>query len=79
MKEYFDNPFYHNYIFTDADAGRVKIKRWEYPFLFVLPTYVQITNNFVFHFKTLNGRIYLMKIADRRDRAMKEVHKRNYG
>jgi len=56
------NPFYSNYIFTDSDLDRMKIKKWQYPLLFFIPTYVQINENYAWHFKYWQGRIYLMKI-----------------
>lgn len=59
MREY-DNPFYRNFIFTDADAKRCTIKWWHYPILWFKPTYCQISENYVFCYKqTSDGRIWI--------------------
>ena len=54
------NPFYFNYIFSEFDLERVKIKWFKYPFLWLLPTYVQINDGYVYHFKLWNGKIFFM-------------------
>ena len=56
------NPFYHNYVFGKSDLKRAIIKKWQYPFLWLLPTYVQLADKHEFHFKLFNGRIYLTKV-----------------
>jgi len=56
------NPFYHNYVFTKCDLKRATIKWWEYPILWVLPTYVQLNDGYEFYFKHFGERIYLMKV-----------------
>lgn len=62
MKE---NPFYHNYVFSEYDLDRVTIKKWQYPLLWFLPTYVQLADGFEFYYKRFNGRIYLMDVWQR--------------
>ena len=57
-----DNPFYSNHIFTEFDKSRITIKKWKYPLLWFLPTYVQIAEGGVYHYKRWNGRYYLMKV-----------------
>lgn len=60
-----ENPFYSNHIFSEFDKGRASIKPWQYPLLWFLPTYVQITECGVFHFKRdFWGRYYLLKVDD---------------
>ncbi len=56
------NPFYHNYIFSKIDLKRSRIKWWEYPFLWMIPTYIQINDGLIFYFKIFQTRIFLMKI-----------------
>ncbi len=57
-----DNPFYDNHVFTKFDLNRIRIKWWEYPFLYFKRTYVQINDGYVFHYKMASdGRIFLVK------------------
>lgn len=57
-----DNPFYDNRVFSEFDIDRVTIKRWERLWLWILPTYVQVSEGYAFHYKIgLDGAIYLMK------------------
>jgi len=56
------NPFYNNYVFSNRDISRAVIKRWQYPLLWLLPTYVQLADGYAFHFKMWQGRVYLMKM-----------------
>jgi len=58
-----DNPFYYNYLFSELDLDRITIKWWQYPVLWLLPTYVQITlDGYVAYFKTFRGQYFLMKM-----------------
>jgi len=58
-----DNPFYHNYLFSKRDLERATIKWWEWPMLWVLPTYVQITDDGAAFFKRdWWGRIFFLKL-----------------
>ena len=59
-----DNPFYHNYLFSEEDVERAIIKKWQYPLLWLLPTYVQRADGYAFHFKVFQGKYYLMKVED---------------
>jgi len=59
MKKY-DNPFYHNYVFRDFDINRVKIPKWQYPFLWFLPTYVQLTENYAIKYKQWHNRYFIV-------------------
>ena len=54
------NPLYSNHLFKDFDINRVKISKWEYPFLWFLPTYVQMTDNYVIKYKQWGGRYFFM-------------------
>ena len=57
-----DNPFYSNHVFTEFDLDRVKISFWEYPFLWLKPTFVQLSDGYAWYFKRdSSGRYYLMK------------------
>ena len=58
-----ENPFYHNYIFSDFDLKRAKIGWWTELLLkiFIHPTYVQIGDKHVYHFKIFGGRYYFLK------------------
>ena len=55
------NPFYYNYIFKKEDINRIKIKWYEYPILWILPTYVQCSDNYAWFYKLWQGRIYFIK------------------
>jgi len=58
-----ENPFYHQYVFTKEDLNRAKIKWWEYPFLWLKSTKVQISEGFaVFYKRGSDGRVYMMKV-----------------
>jgi len=59
----YDNPFYHNYVFSEQDLKRATIKWWQYPVLWFRPTYTQISLcGFVFYYKTTgDGRIFILK------------------
>lgn len=59
------NPFYHNYLFSTSDLNRVKIKWYEYPFLWFVPTYVQLADGYEFYFKMWGSRYYLIKYKER--------------
>ena len=54
------NPFYYNYVFKDFDINRIKISKWQYPLLWFLPTYVQLTLNYAIKYKVWGGRYYVM-------------------
>jgi len=58
-----DNPFYSNHVFTDKDLQRkvLKIDLWERFWLIFRPTLVQLSGGYVFHYKTMWGRYYLIK------------------
>ena len=56
----YDNPFLHNYVFKDFDIQRVKIKKWQYPLLFFLTTYVQITESYVIKYKQWQNRYFII-------------------
>lgn len=60
----YDNPFYHNYVFKDFDINRVKISKWEYPILFFLTTYVQLTDNYIIKYKVWKNRYYFVGYED---------------
>jgi len=64
-----DNPFCQNYLFSENDLNRAKIKKWQYPLLFFLPTYVQLSDGYEIHFKLWQGRIFLMKMVKIRNRS----------
>ena len=55
------NPFYNNHIFTEFDLEKVKIKWWQYPLLWLLPTYVQTNDGYAFFYKLWQGKWFLMK------------------
>ena len=65
----YDNPFHYNYMFQDYDIARFKIHWTDRLWLWLLPTYVQITNGYVIHFKNINGKYYLMKYEKLSNRA----------
>ncbi len=58
-----DNPFYNNHVFTYKDLQRkaLKIDLWERFWLMFRPTLVQLSGRYVFHYKTMGGRYYLIK------------------
>lgn len=57
-----DNPFYHNYLFSKEDTDRARISKWQYPLLWILTTYIQLSEGYECHFKLWQGRIFLMKM-----------------
>lgn len=59
-----ENPFRHNYLFSKFDLNRCRIKKWQYPLLFLLPTYASCHDGIAFFFKRFNGKIYLMRTED---------------
>jgi len=61
------NPFRYNYIFSKFDLERVTIKWSQYPLLWILPTYVQLNDGYVFYYKRFSGRIYLIKTKKTKD------------
>ena len=56
-----ENPFYHNYLWSEADLSRVMIKWWQYPLLWLLPTYVQINDGYAFFYKQWGNQYFFMK------------------
>lgn len=58
-----DNPFYDNHLFKKEDVDRAMITWREKMWLWLYPTYVQITEAGVFHYKNVGGRYYLMKVS----------------
>jgi len=56
-----DNPFYYNYIFNKFDLSRAKIRWWQYPLLWIMPTYVQINDGMVWFYKQWGNQYFLMK------------------
>lgn len=59
-----DNPFYRNYIFSMSDLSRHSIRRFHWFYLWILPTFVQFNDGYVFHYKFFMGRIFLVKIEN---------------
>lgn len=57
-----NNPFYDNHVFNEEDLQRAIITKWDKLWLWLFPTYVQVNNEDVFHFKIVGGRYYLMKV-----------------
>ena len=58
------NPFYDNHVFTKEDLKRLEfnvISYWEFPFLIFSTTYVQLNDGYVFYYKHMGGRYFLMK------------------
>jgi hypothetical protein len=59
------NPFNYNYVFSEVDLARAKIKWWSYPLLWLKPTFVQCSEGYAWHFKRGRyGEIYLMKVEE---------------
>ena len=61
MAKELDNPFYHNYIFSEKDLDRAAFSYWRYPILLFLPTYVQINEGYVWFYKIWQGRYFFTK------------------
>ncbi len=57
------NPFYDNHLFKKEDLERIKITWRDKLWLWMYPTFVQITEYGVFHYKIVNGVHYLMKVT----------------
>ena len=49
---------------SKVDINRAIIKWWQYPFLWLLPTYTQVSEGFVFYFKYWQGKVFLMKYKE---------------
>jgi len=57
----YDNPFFYNYLFSQEDVSRIKIKWWQYPLLWILPTYVQINDGHAFFFKQWGNQYFYIR------------------
>ena len=57
------NPFNDNHLFTKKDLERLEITWRDKLWLWLYPTYIQITADGVFHYKNVGGRYYLMKVS----------------
>ena len=72
-----DNPFFYNYVFSEEDLNRCAIKKWEYPFLFFLPTHVACSDGYAWFYKRWGGEIYLVKYEELLDeQSEKEKHEK---
>ena len=71
------NPFYNNYVFTEKDLKRAKIRWWELPlFLWFTKTYAQTAvdnefgaverNRYIFYYKVWGAKYYLIKIKNQK-------------
>ena len=56
-----ENPFWHNYIFSNADLKRCTFNKWNWIWLWIFPTFVQCNDGCAFFYKNVNGTIYLIK------------------
>ena len=55
-------PFCHNYLFSKDDIDRKHLSRWHLLWLWMYPTFTQVSEGHAFHYKmTPNGRIWLIK------------------
>jgi len=61
------NPFYHNYVFDDWDTKRNTISKWQYPLLWFLPTFCQMTDNHVILYKQWRNKYYVMGFEERKE------------
>lgn len=57
------NLFYDNHIFKEEDLNRMWLTWKDKIWLWLYPTYVQITEAGVFHYKNVGGKYYLMKVT----------------
>ena len=55
------NPFYNNYVFKKEDLNRTRIKWFEHPFLWLLPTYAQCSDGYAWFYKIWQAQIYFIK------------------
>ncbi len=60
------NPFYSNHVFSKKDLARnlLEITRTERFILFFRPTLVQLSEDREFHYKTWQGRYYLLDVKE---------------
>ena len=56
-----DNPFYDNHIFISWDTRRWKLTWLDRVKIFFHPTYVQINEGYIFYFKMVDGKYYILK------------------
>ena len=60
-----ENPFYFNYTFSIYDLSRDIKKWWEFPMILIFkPTYVQVSDGYVWYYKIHSGAIYLIKYEE---------------
>ena len=55
-----ENPFYHNYVFRPFDIFRNRISLVDRLWLWMWPTYVQVSEGYMFKYKNVGGRVYLL-------------------
>jgi len=55
------NPFYHNPVFREWDRSRMTIGLLDRIWLWIFPTFVQVSDGYAVHFKIVNGAYYVMK------------------
>lgn len=58
----YDNPFYDNHLFSEADIKRITFSKIHWLWLWLLPTHVQVSEGYAYHFKNHpDGSIWLVK------------------
>ena len=57
-----DNPFFHNYVFSDKDLKRLTWSYWKYPHLLFYPTFVQMSEDGVVRYKQRGNQYFLIDI-----------------
>jgi len=53
------NPFYDNHVFNKLDVERAVFSKWNWVWLWLYPTYVQISEGYVWKYKIVNGEYWL--------------------
>ena len=55
-----DNPFYSNHLFNREQLKRAMFSRWNWFWLWLYPTYVQISDEYAWKYKIVNGAYWFI-------------------
>ena len=58
------NPFYSNHVFNREDLNRAIFSKWNWVWLWLYPSYVQISEGYVFKYKIVNAEYWLISCKE---------------
>lgn len=61
MKKNIDNPFYNNYLFSGHDLKKVIFNKKHWLWIWIFPTFTQISEGYAWHYKIINGAYWFIK------------------